>query len=74
MNLSTLLVLLMIGSMYFLAIRYVKRNKNVCTDCGLSGSCPIENLKQNARHKPCSITTASIRKPTTTELRAMIRK
>ncbi|MFT8312281.1 MAG: hypothetical protein ABF629_14065 [Sporolactobacillus sp.] len=74
MNLSTLLIFVLVSSMYFLALRYVKRNKSVCTDCGLSGSCPIENLKRNAHQKPCSIAAASIQKPTATELRAMIRK
>jgi hypothetical protein len=73
MNLPTILILLLVGTLYVLAIRYVKRNKSTCTDCGLSGACPVEGLRNQSLRQPCSAAAANF-KPSVAELRMMIRK
>lgn len=74
MNLPTILILLLVSTLYVLAIRYVKRNKSACTDCGLSGACPVEGLRNQAVRQPCSAANVVNRKPSAAELRMMIRK
>jgi hypothetical protein len=74
MNLPTILVLLLLISLYALAIRYVRRNKSACTDCGLSGACPIKDLRKNAMNRQCAVAAEAKQKPTLSELKMMIRK
>jgi hypothetical protein len=74
MNLPTILILLLVSTLYVLAIRYVKRNKSACTDCGLSGACPVEGLRNQTLRQSCSAVSATNPKPSVAELRMMIRK
>ncbi|MET1249908.1 MULTISPECIES: hypothetical protein [Sporolactobacillus] len=74
MNLPTILILLLVSTLYVLAIRYVKRNKSACTDCGLSGACPVEGLRNQKLRQPCSVADVANQKPSVSELRMMIRK
>ncbi|MCO7176696.1 hypothetical protein ACFP7A_08900 [Sporolactobacillus kofuensis] len=71
MNGSTILILFFILTLYVLAIRYVKRNKSACTDCGLSGACPVKDLRKTA--KQCHVSLTELPKPSRDELRMMIR-
>ncbi|MCL1632963.1 hypothetical protein M3N64_13640 [Sporolactobacillus sp. CPB3-1] len=72
MNSPTLVIFIVLLFLLMLALRHVFKNKGSCTDCGLSGSCPIQELRQTAICRSGEI--AEIPKLQGTELRAMIRK
>ncbi|MFT8872286.1 MAG: hypothetical protein ABF868_08325 [Sporolactobacillus sp.] len=51
MNFSTAAVLLLLGVLYYLAIRSVCKN-GACADCGARGLCPAHQLQKAGMRKP----------------------
>ncbi|BBN99029.1 hypothetical protein [Sporolactobacillus terrae] len=72
MNSQTLIVFILLLVLFALAIRHAIKSKGSCTDCGLSGNCPIKDLRRNVALNQCK--PVQIQKLKRSGLRGMIRR
>jgi hypothetical protein len=63
MNLSTILVAAVLLTLYILAFYHVVTHRGSCSDCGLSGVCPIQTLRKKARQPNFAAAAAVKEKP-----------